>query len=168
MRFGVGGLVTTGRAGGIVSTLPAVPLVRASIALLQMTAALVLPFLSTGCGGNGCDRTPGVPPIKFDGGDNPGPGFYESAPVTGPYLDFPGGRTYRFVHHLGGVPTPTAYFSFDEYPGSAGFVQASGNQATYTAVTSEYIDVRNDTCSDVRIRVTAEVPVPMSTADAGP
>lgn len=96
------------------------------------------------------------------------PGFYESAPVNGPYLDFPGGRTYRFVHRLGGVPTPTAYFSFDEYPSSAGFVEASGNQATFTAVTAEYIDVRNDTCSDVRIRVVADNPILVSTGDAGP
>lgn len=135
--------------------------------------------LSIGCG-PGCDRKPGGGPVIYVGGTTDTVhGVYESAPPCGPYLDFPGGRTYRFTHALGGVPRiVSTYFAFDEYPicgaecpcngHPSGFVEASGNQATVQDVGSDHIDVRNDTCSDVRLRITAEAPVLVSTGDAGP
>lgn len=110
--------------------------------------------------------------MRYDGGTTDvAQGIYESAPVEGPYLVFPGGRTYRFLHGLGSAPRSySAFFAFDEYPYSAdspsGTVVGAGSQATFEAVTDTYVDVRNDTCSEVRIRIVASHPV--GTGDGGP
>jgi hypothetical protein len=117
-----------------------------------------------GCGTQ-CDRNPDEPPIVWKGGlTNRATGTYFSSDVRGPYLPFPPGRTYRFMHQLGGVPEDVQiWFSFAEGPVDAadpdGFVPATGNQATVERVTGEYVDVRNDTCSDVRIRFMARDPL---------
>lgn len=134
--------------------------------------AVVVAAALTACGPN-CDRNPDEAPVRFTGGKTDvGRGVYESSPPGGPYLAFPPGRTYRFVHGLGRVPDDEdAWFSFDEYPfegkDPGGAVPAAGNQATFEAVTAEYIDVRNDTCSDVKIRVTAEVHGETASGDGG-
>ena len=121
--------------------------------------------LASGCGGR-CDRHLDEKPVPFaEGHTNLAAGFYESAPPEGPYLDFPAGRTYRFMHGLGAVPrTLNAYLSFDEHPGE--FAEAAGNQVTYAPPTSEYVDVRNDTCSPIYIRITLSNPILIS-GDAG-
>lgn len=137
-----------------------------------------------GCGTQ-CDRNPDEPPIAWKGGiRNPATGWYFSAAASGPYLPFPPGRTYRFYHGLGGRPeTFQAFLSFAEDPlpdaKPDGFTLASGNQVTFEAVNASYIDVRNDTCSDVRIRLAAFFPgfasllqadgasAPSSSTDAG-
>jgi hypothetical protein len=89
-------------------------------------------------------------------------------------LDFPPGRTYRFEHHLGGVPREIiAYFAFSADPvppgvgDTSGFVIASGNQATVQEVTPDFVDIRNDTCSDVFLMVRIADPAPESASDAG-
>lgn len=122
--------------------------------------------LQAGCGSN-CDRSPDQDPVRYTGGTTDlVRGTYESAPPDGPFLDFPGGRTFRFFHGLGAVPHfYLAEFAFDEYPRSS--VTAAGNQATWEAVTAEYIDVRNDACSDVKIRVIAGNAAGAPPSDAG-
>ncbi len=140
-----------------------------SLALLVVSTS----SLSTGCGA-GCDRTPGGPPVQWSGGTTDKVHqTYESAPISGPYLDFPGGRTYRFFHGLAGVPQNVIpYFSFDAYPtppdNPGGLVIGAGNQATIEAVNTTYIDIRNDTCSDVRLRIYADAPLLTSSSDGGP
>ena len=85
-------------------------------------------------------------------------GTYESAPWEGPFLDFPAGRSYLFIHGLGSAPqTVSVYFSFDDVGGSS--TPAAGNQATIEEVTAEHVHVRNDTCSHVYVRVTASDPL---------
>lgn len=132
-----------------------------------------------GCGTQ-CDRQPNEPPIAYRGGfTNRAAGTYLSAGNHGPFLDFPPGRTYRFYHGLGGEPEGHhTDLAFSEHPldGGGGFVEAAGNQVTYEAANSEYVDVRNDTCSEVWIRVELNDPIlssepdaalPGSTADGG-
>jgi hypothetical protein len=138
-------------------------------------------FGAVGCG-NQCDKDPSAPPVDYKAGTTTD-GVYSSAPLSGPYLPFPPGRTYRFWHNLGGCPARVVgMFSFDEYPVStsntgpelSGAAPAGGNQFTVERITSTTFDVRNDTCSDVRVQVTLSDPGPCpgSTStppkDAGP
>jgi hypothetical protein len=140
-------------------------------------AILALPLVATlgsaGCGTQ-CDRNPNEPPVVYkDGLFDPAHGTYFSSDEDGPFLDFPPGRTYRFFHGLGGKPEFVyAWLSFSEFPTppgekGEGFVEAAGNQVTFEHITCEYVDVRNDTCAGVRIRVAATAPDPGLCSDAG-
>lgn len=138
-------------------------------AVLGATLASVLataPACSTQC-----DRHPDQPPTVFRGGTTHDD-WYESSPVNGPFLDFAPGRTYRFIHGLGGPPQNLeCYFSFNPYPvdggvNSPGFVNGGGNQCTYQDGTATFFDVRNDTCSEVWLRVFASDPWPLGDASA--
>jgi hypothetical protein len=138
-------------------------------ATLVAVGAGALTMVSTGCG-NQCDRNPDAPPVVYNGGTTRN-GVYDSAPSWNGYLDFPPGRTYRFVHHLGGIPQNiTPYVAFETNPvnlsndGSPGSGTTSivGNQFTINRVTATTFDVFNDTCSDIQLRVTA------SNAETGP
>jgi len=135
---------------------------------------VVLGSASTGCGEQ-CDRNPNVPPVEYKDGKASN-GVYESSPFSGPYLDFPSGRTYRFYHYLGGIPRridPWVSFDVDPVPSSneakpgGGTTPIVGNQFTVERVTATTFDVRNDTCSDIKLRVVASDPEPAARADAG-
>lgn len=116
------------------------------IALLAAWCACFAPA----CGPD-CDRNPDEPPVEYTEGTTTD-GVYESAPPEGPFLHFPSGRTYRLAHGLGQVPTAcSSYLAHDEYPAS--FAEGAGNQVTFEAWTAAHVDIRNDTCSDVRLRV---------------
>lgn len=123
----------------------------------SVVATLFFAVLGTAHCGPTCDRDPGTPPVVYEGGITKS-GVYTSSDVSGPLLDFPPGRTYRFMHHLGVRPLPPlTYLAFDAYPiegpgndtgRSSNLALSAGNQAVIEAVTDEYIDVRNDTCAD--------------------
>jgi len=127
------------------------PVARRLVAAAAIVAASVA---TTGCG---CGKEHGDPILWLDGttvGNQ-----YESSPMAGPWLDFPGGRRYRLVHSLGRVPTEvTAYLSF-EPDDLANFTTSAGNSALFEQVTDEYVDVHNDGCPDFFVRVVASVPV---------
>jgi hypothetical protein len=141
--------------------------------VVAIFAALSLVMLgSVGCGIQ-CDRNPNEPPVVYrEGIFDRVHETYASADFDGPFLDFPPGRTYRFYHQLGGKPEIVqAWLSFAESPtqggdNKEGFVETAGNQVTYEQVTCDYIDVRNDTCADVRIRIAASAPDPSFCSDA--
>jgi hypothetical protein len=150
----------------------------AATVILAGIAPLVSAAVTAGCG-TLCERNPDEPPVVYKDGITHFAGtpyaWYESAPLKGPYLDFPPGRTYRFVHQLGGVVgQPQANFSFAEFPiattndgpHKSGFVTGAGNQATFERATADTFDIRNDTCSDVYLRVTAAFPT-LGDSDAG-
>jgi hypothetical protein len=142
----------------------------ASSVFVVLGAALASSLATAGCG-ELCDRNPGAPPVPYSSGNVNNVGtpyaWYETSGWTGTYLAFPPGRTYRITHQLGACPAKVdAYFAFDVAPvaGSnmgkqpSGSAPAAGNQFTIERVTPETLDVRNDTCSDVRLRVVASDP----------
>ena len=135
--------------------------------------------VAVGCGTQ-CDRNPNDPAVLYTEGITTDLGtpdaFYESSPPGGPYLPFPPGRTYRFTHGLGGPPGGwTAYLAFNPSPvattdggrARGGTVTCAGNQCTYERVTDSVFELRNDTCSDVWLRVTAEHPELGKMTDSG-
>jgi hypothetical protein len=135
-------------------------------------------FVTVACG-NQCDRNPNEPAVLYTGGNtlNPGTPFasYESSPGDGPYLPFPAGRTYRFTHGLGGSPRSWELFvSFSPSPIATtdggrtrgGSAICAGNQCTLERITPTVFEVRNDTCSDVYLRVAVSLPT-LLPAEAG-
>lgn len=121
--------------------------------------------------GNQCERNPDEPAVLYTEGRtlNPGTPFaaYDSSPGDGPYLPFPPGRTYRFTHGLGGTPTaweadiafsPSPVATTDGGRTRGGAARCAGNQCTLERKTPTVLELRNDTCSDVYIRVTASLP----------
>jgi len=136
---------------------------RRNVHLVSALAALLCGS-QTACSTT-CDRTPDEDPVVYTSGTTRG-AVYESAPPDGPFLYFPAGRTYRLVHGLGVVPTGyQSYLAFDDQPGS--FVESAGNQMTFDEWTATHVDVRNDTCSDVYVRVLLWAPSPGAGGDAG-
>ena len=101
-------------------------------------------------------------------------GVYQSAPWNGPFLEFPPGRTYRFMHGLGGVPRVVqAYLAFppmcgpDAHGQGGELTLGGGNQTMLSDLTREYVDVRNDTCSDVCLMLVASGAGVTTKSDAG-
>jgi hypothetical protein len=75
-------------------------------------------------------------------------------------LDFPPGMGIRFVHNLGAVPaTWNAYIATDRNGDGSEIVLASG-EVELTGIDAEAITVRNGTCADLFLLVTASVPAP--------
>jgi hypothetical protein len=114
-----------------------------------------LATLCMGCSTSTCDRSPEQ--VVFCGGTVRG-NFYESSAWDQGYLYFPPARTIHFLHKLQALPAGIEInLAFDDH----GFRLAptAGNQAIIEAVTVETIDVKNDTCSDFYIRLSAERPV---------
>jgi hypothetical protein len=129
--------------------------------------ACALAAATAGCGIN-CDRNPDVPPVDYkEGITRTKPELtYESTSWEGPWLAFPPGRTYRFYHQLGGIPISIeTWVAFSDRCGDhPGGVERSsegaGNQTTIEQPNDpRYFDVRNDTCSDVCLRVAASHPI---------
>ncbi|MBX3183210.1 MAG: hypothetical protein KIT72_04425 [Polyangiaceae bacterium] len=85
---------------------------------------------------------------------------YASSDWEGPYFPFPAGQRYEFYHGLGRAPTVVVVnVSFEEYPlPGANVSQASGDASLIEAVDAEKIQVRNDTCSELWVRVSAVAP----------
>lgn len=73
------------------------------------------------------------------------------------FFPFPPGKTYRFHHGLGTADIfVVVNVSFEEYPlPDSNVSQASGDEALIEAVDSELIQVRNDTCAELWVRVSA-------------
>ncbi len=106
-------------------------------------------------------------PVFFKGGEYVATcSTYETSPWGGPYLHFPGGRRYRIYHGLGQVPpVVNTYVAFHESPIPGNNVsENTGNQGVIEDVNADYIQIRNDTCADLYLRVVASAASP---ADAG-
>jgi hypothetical protein len=128
---------------------------------LRAAAALVVVFgaAAPGLGCNAsCDTSPDDnPPQVFAGGVASGTGptaVYESSPPDNSILAFPAGKQYFLVHHLGFVPAfVQVEFGFDT--NGDDFSPCSGNTCVIPCVNSEIIWLRNDTCADFLVRVSA-------------
>lgn len=143
------------------------PLQRSRSLALSFTLAAAL-VGGSGCVGQTCD-THGEAPQRYSGGrTNRDRSFYETSNSNGPFLFFPAGRTYRFEHGLSETPAEYhAVMAWFEYPlESAGISESAGNQAMFELIDEKAIEVRNDTCADLYLRLWARV-APFELPDAG-
>jgi hypothetical protein len=83
-----------------------------------------------------------------------------SSPWSGPLLWFPGGKRYNIKHGLGCTPRQVAIWeSFSENGTSLGSIApAAGNMSLVQSVDACEIRIKNDTCSDFFVLVTAAAP----------
>lgn len=143
---------------------------RRSFSALGLSAAglsaLLLALNALGCdvvtsvGPQSCDRDPeDNPPADFRGGSAEG-GIYMSSDWDGELVQFQGGAQIRFFHGLGAVPRSwTVYVSFDRYGEDGSMAPAAGNQAELVAIDEESLTLRNSSCADYYVLVTAAASV---------
>jgi hypothetical protein len=83
-----------------------------------------------------------------------------SSDWTGPFLPFPGGKRYRFFHGLGTTPREMfCWASFNSTGIENGSIaQPAGNMCVIQEINDEYIQIKNDTCSEMYVMVTASAP----------
>lgn len=111
------------------------------------------------CAQLGCselDNCPdGEPDIGIETGEtNAQAGMYQSAPFWGPRNRFPAKTTLHFKHRLGFVPEELrSYVSFTEQYSS--FSENAGNQGDWLCVDDEELVLRNSTCEDFYVVVSA-------------
>jgi hypothetical protein len=112
--------------------------------------------------------------IRFEGGiTNSSRTYYQSSPIEGPFLHFPGGRAYEFVHGLRERPSEVhAWVSFSETPliaNEGSMAESAGNQSSIS-IGDEVFRVHNATCAEFWLYVVANTPPEepdASTSDAG-
>jgi hypothetical protein len=81
--------------------------------------------------------------------------YVSSDPSAGqPFIYFPANRTITFYPHLHAEPTVNIYLAFSEDP-SATLAPAAGNMGLITSESQDAIVVKNDTCSEFWIWLTA-------------
>jgi hypothetical protein len=144
-------------------TLPAFPPSRLPV--------LFIVICSFGLAVAGCDVVTNVGPqtCDFDEDENPPvtyrggtveSGVYMSSPWDQGLVYFPGGMQVRLEHGLGRVPRAwAAYVSFDP-EGTAGdgsMAPAAGNQVELMTMDDVALTVRNSTCADYYLLITAQV-----------
>lgn len=104
-----------------------------------------------------CDTSnDGNPPDRYTGGKVVDAHFMSSS-WTGPLLPFPGGKRYDIEHGLGCVPYEIeCWLSFSaEGTANSSIAPAAGNLCVIQEVTDTTIQIKNDTCSDMHVLVTA-------------
>lgn len=122
---------------------------------------------AAGCSGSTCDISDdGNPPERYEGGTTWGAGsadaFYESSSWHSGWLHFPGGKRYDLAHHLGFEPQDVhVMLSFSENGVAADTqadtaAQAAGNSGELQLVNGDVIRIKNDTCTEFWVRVTAQ------------
>jgi hypothetical protein len=100
---------------------------------------------------------------------------WESGPVTGTYLNFPGGQTWLFdPSAVMGERAPVgfeAFVSMDPQPyanGGGGFSQSTGNIAEFLSAGNAWqVNVLNDTCAQYYLRVVLTYPQTSTQTDSG-
>jgi len=139
---------------------------------LSRLVALIALFgsvASLGCAAvASCDTSVQKNPDKYVQGTVSG-GVYMTSPYTGPFLSFGGGKSYDLIHNLGCVPQIIQiYVSFDEGGISNGgsMAPSAGNMSEVLEVDSEHIRIRNSTCTDLFVQVSASCGMAAS-VDAG-
>lgn len=109
--------------------------------------------LTSGCLDNQCDQIDGEPVRYTDGLTNSSRTFYQSSAPDEPFLRFPAARNFHMEHGLGDMPVDVSVFlSFED--NAKPHSLAAGDEALLT-IERDYIGVRNNTCADFFIRVTA-------------
>lgn len=117
-------------------------------------------------GTNGCSPSCDIsddvtPKVFYDGLAKDG--VYASSSSQGPLLHFPGGEQIQLVHHLGFTPaTASVYFAFTQF--DERFAPCAGNSCEIRCMDDQIIWVKNDTCTEFWIFVTASDPSPFPVA----
>ena len=124
----------------------------------------------TSCENNDQQPIPYKDGIKHPDPVDPAQTDYESTPLDGEWLHFPGYRRFLLYHNLHTMDYTalTMYIAFDSVPfhGDAGDVAiASGDVALIEAKTADTLQIRNDTCSEQYLYV--KIVAPTVDADAG-
>ncbi|MFW5738775.1 MAG: hypothetical protein ACOC1F_00270 [Myxococcota bacterium] len=96
-------------------------------------------------------------------------GYFMSSEWGGDWLPFTAGKRYDFYHGLGCTPRfvmcNVSFSSRGVENGS--FAHSAGNLCVVQDVNEQYIRVKNDTCSEMYVMVTAEGPPCDAVSDAG-
>lgn len=125
--------------------------------------ALGFAMATSGCiAAAACDTSDdGNPPDAYKGGTTTEEGLYYSSPWNSGWLHFPGGKRYDLVHNLGFEPQEIGIFlSFSENGlGNDGqgatIAPSAGNSSLVQLIDAEKIRIKNDTCSEFWVRLTA-------------
>ena len=131
---------------------------RALIALAGFVAAAAssCDVLRGSCGDDLRDEDPAA----YTQGTTVSGTYQSTAWDTTEMVDFPPGMGIRFVHGLGVVPiTWNAYIATARDGDGSEIVQSTG-QVELTDIDAEAITVRNGTCADLLLLVTASAPAP--------
>lgn len=115
-----------------------------------------------------CDRSDdGNPPDPYYDGST-ADGFYMSSDWTGSLLPFTGGKRYAFHHDLGCTPAMVnCYVSFSaEGIENGSIAHPAGNMCVIQDINDGFILVKNDTCAEMYVMVTAAGCVPRGDAGA--
>jgi hypothetical protein len=136
---------------------PIVSAGRVTNALRNSVCRLVLASVATcvcvACLDNSCEQISERPVPYTDGYTNAQKTFYESSKSGEPFLRFPAWRVFRMRHGLTRAPaTYVVYVSLRA--DGVDHTEASGNLALMN-VTDTYVEVKNDTCTDLFVRVVA-------------
>jgi hypothetical protein len=112
---------------------------------------------ASGCSPS-CDISDDVTPQIYDDG-LANDGVYSSSSSLGPFLHFPGGMQIQLVHHLGFTPAHVnVFFGFTEF--DERYAPCAGNSCEIRCMDEQIVWVKNDTCTEFWIRVTASDPDP--------
>ena len=120
----------------------------------------------------------GQTPILYSDGfveEAEGGRVYMTTPYDGTWLHFPSQRRFRLTHNLGTRSyTFSTYVSFHPTPlpedgDIHGLTEAAGNEVVFEALTEQYVQVRNDTCSEfyLLVRLVAGSPAGREDGAAG-
>ena len=147
--------------GGSLRLRPAARAVRGAVtmvAALASIAALGACDVITSVGPRSCDTSPEDNPPQTYSDGTVTDGIYMSSPWDRDLLSFRGGVQIRFEHKLGAVPRSwQAYLSFDQSGIANGTVaEAAGNQVELVSIDDQAIIVRNNSCADYWLILTAE------------
>lgn len=127
--------------------------------LLRARAWLLATLLVTGCDvvtGECGEELREAGPQLWTEGITEGSAYRSSSWEAEAWLDFPHGIELRLEHDLGEEPvTWSAFVAVDR---EASLVQATGEEVELVSIDDEAIVVRNPSCSDLVIVVTAEAP----------
>jgi hypothetical protein len=126
-------------------------------AVAAVLFASIVALLSLGCAQD-CETTSSAS-VAYKGGTVDATGtVYETGAWDAPWLHFPPGRRFVLEHDLGTQPyVVNTYLSFSENPltSSNNASESAGNQAVIEAVTDTFVRIRNDSCADFYLRLTA-------------
>ena len=131
-------------------------------AIATCTLSVTACDVFTSAGPKSCDMKPedNLPTPYKDGAMVNG--IYMSSPWTGKLIYFTGGMQVALEHKLGVMPAAwQAYLGFDVNGVKDGpLAPAAGNQVELVGINDQYLTVKNGTCSDFWLLITAEASAP--------